>query len=454
MSAIGLEPARPSKAAPAPAFRSTRSGAAAGLCLLGLIWSCGGAGPTGSTAHAGNATRESPLVAMQPGAWFDAQGDLSIVGAGRRLRLILSAPISACNVSTRAAGDAADLSTHAGLPFHIVSDACRPTHPSILLAEESETASPAELERSYHEVAHCAATDWGLTEGWIPKVIADSDPCPLLLGSAWRLPSLEELQGLTIDDRKAVAGALFDTEDQTASAGLLVYARGTDGLKLVTLSPNAAEQALVLTDEKRVRPLFGAALRCTRDASADPSVHAPPPVLPHAAECLEAQRRTQGLSVAEPSVAPPPELQKLRVWLELVHQTPRLLLSPEQLKEASRLLASPDIEQLAREAREERGLTERYAELAEGLDDPSVSASERQRRHAEFDNLRRRLAGQLVHKAEGGSARTQLAALLVQLQLMLESASNRSKPGKTGVVDYRPLLARVRELGGGKAIAR
>ena len=456
MSAIGHEPARRSKAAPAPAFRSTRSGAAAGLCLLGLLWSCGGAGPSRSTAHEGNAARESPLVAMQPGAWFDSQGNLAIVGAGRRLRLILSAPISACPPAFQVSGAPPEVSSNASLPFHVLSEVCRTAHPAILLAEESETASPTELEQSYREVAHCAANDWDLTEGWVPKVIEDSDPCPLALGLGWRLPSVEEVQGLTLDDRKAAAGALFDTEDRTASAGLLLYARGTDGLKLMTLSPNAAEQPPALTDQKRGRSLFGAALRCTRSPTdgADTKAHTSWPVLPHAVDCLHAQRQAQGATPERSTTTAEPGVEKLRDWIDEAKRSPKFLRSDASLRDLSRLLASPALEQLARDARDERALTEHYSELAEGLDDPAVSAGERERRHAEFDKLRQRLADELVHEAEGGADRTQLAALLSHLQFMLEDASIHGKPGKPGAIDYRLILARVRELGGGKAIAR
>ena len=168
-------------------------------------------------------------------------------------------------------------------------------------------------------------------------------------------------------------------------------------------------------------------------------------------DCLNAERQAQGLSAEQPSAAPSPDLDKLRAWIDVVTHSPKLLRSDTQLQSLSQILASPGIEQLAREAREEHALTEHYSELAEGLDDPSVSVSERERRHAEFDNLRKRLGGQLVHKAEGGSDRTQLAAVLAHLQLMLEEAALQGKGNKKIVVDYRPLLARVRELGGGKA---
>ena len=424
---------------------------AAQLCWLGCLASCsGGTGPATGTAHDASAAHDAPLVAAQPGAWFDGQGSLTVVGAGRRLRLVLSAPLSACGPAFQgSAGSAADLSTRASLPFHVVSEACREQHPAILLAAESETASPAELERSYHEVAHCAASDWGLTEGWVPKVVEDSDPCPLALGLGWRLPSTDELQGLTVDDRKAVAGALFDTEHDTAFSGLLLYARGPGGLSLVTLSPNAAEQAPALTDEKRARQLFGATLRCTRDLNTDPNVHALPPVLPQALECLRAQRKAQALTPETSSSKPTPELRKLQAWVELFKRAPKPGHNDAPWQELTQLLAAPALEQLAREAREERSLTEHYAELAEGLDDPAVSEGERERRHAEFDTLRKRLGGQIVHKAEGGTDRTQLAALLVHLQSVVEGAALQGKRAKHSF-DFRPLQARLRELASGK----
>ena len=254
------------------AIRSALGGIA--IWGAGLSLACSSSGVVASPEHAQAPHPDAPQVAAQPGAWFDAYGNLTIVGAGRRLRLVLSAPIAACSPAFQVAGSAADVATRASLPFHVLNEACRDEHPSILLAEESDTASPSELEHSYHDVAHCAASDWSLTEGWIPDVVAGSDPCPLALGLNWRLPRTDELQGLTVDDRKAVAGALFDTDGQSAFGGLLLYARAPSGeLTLATLSPNAAEVAPPLTENKRSRPFFGAALRCVREGLPTPGVH-------------------------------------------------------------------------------------------------------------------------------------------------------------------------------------
>jgi hypothetical protein len=389
---------------------------------------------------------DAPVVAAQPGAWFDAQGNLMVVGAGRRLRLVLSAPISACASGFEQPGSAEQLAARASLPFHIVSEACRDTHPAILLAEESATASPAELERSYHEVARCAASDLELTGGWRPAAIEAADPCPLALGLGWRLPTSQELSGLSLDDRKAVAGALFDAEDSGAFGGLLLYARGAKGeLALATLSPNAAEQAPALPDAQRDQPFFGASLRCVREAAEAP----PLPVLPFAAECLREQRRHRSPAVSV-SAPPPAELGKLKAWLDSAQRAPVTLRSEAQLAELKKLLASEPLQRLAREAREERALTERYSELAEGLDDPSVSAGERKRRRDEFDQLRRRLGGQIVQSAESaGGSRAQLGAVLAHLQGLLEAAAKAYKPPKRGPkLEYESLLSRVRELGG------
>src|SRR5688572_30204208 len=128
--------------------------------------------PVGSPARP-----DAPVVAAQPGAWFDANGSLIVVGAGRRLRIILSAPITACGPGFQNAASAAQAAERASLTFSLLSEACRHDHPSILLSEEGATASPAELERSYHEVARCASQDLGATSGWVPSVVAASDPC-------------------------------------------------------------------------------------------------------------------------------------------------------------------------------------------------------------------------------------------------------------------------------------
>ena len=252
-----------------------------------------------------------------------------------------------------------------------------------------------------------------------------------------------------MDDRKAVAGALFDTEDRGAFGGLLLYARGKSGVALVTLSPNAAEQAPTLGEDKLSRPFFGAALRCVKEGG-DTSVHGPLPLLPHAAECLRQHNKTQGLLASRVVTPPPPELQKLKAWLEGAERTPTLVRSQVQLKELAQLLASQTLERVAREGREERALTERYAELAEGLDDPQVSTGERQRRHEEFDSMRRRLGGKIVASAEaGGQQRTELGAVLSRLLMVLETAARANKAHKKGgTVDYEPVLSRVRALGG------
>jgi hypothetical protein len=363
--------------------------------------------------------------------------------------LLLSAPVSACAPAFESAGDAAQVVAHASLPFHVLAEACRADHPSILLAAESETASPAELERSYHEVAQCAASELGVTEGWIPQLLTENDPCPGALGVGWRLPTTAELTGLTVDDRKAIAGALFDTQSRTTFGSLVVYARTAGGsLELATLSPNAAEQAPPLDETKRHRPLFGAALRCVRDGAGPPAASFTPPPQPHAASCLRAQRDAVGLAPPPVGAAEVPELQKLKTLTSLMERNPALLAREDQLRELNQLLQAPALEQLAREAREERALTERYAELADGLDDPAASPGERERRRAEFDNLRKRLGGQIVRSAEAaGTARTELTAVLAHLQLMLERRQISSKAAKKHL-DYSPALTRVRELGG------
>jgi hypothetical protein len=340
--------------------------------------------------------------------------------------------------------------TAASIPFHVLSNACRETHPTILLAAESETASPAELEHSYHEVARCAATDFGLLDGWIPRLIADDDPCPLALGQGWRLPRTEELAGLGVDDRKALAGAWFDTEDRSVFGGLLLYARSPgNGLGLVTLSPNAAEQPPALDDAKRDHPFFGAALRCVSDTPNPVSSPATRPILPHAAECLRERGKAVGRLTTSRREETLPELQQLNRWLEKAELTPAGAHTAAQLHELSALLASPAIERAAREARDERALTERYAELAEGLDDPSASAAERERRRAEFDSLRKRLGGQIVQSAQGaGSARRGLAALLPRLTQLLEAAAQANPPKKGPRLDYHPALTQLRDLAG------
>lgn len=401
---------------------------------------------------------DAPIMAAQPGAWFDAEGSLTVVGAGRRLRLHLSAPITACSPAFDGAGTPEQIAERASLSFRVLSEACRHDHPEILLPEEGETASPAERERSYREVARCASHDLGATSGWLPRAVAAHDPCPVALGMGWRLPQVAELQGLGVDDRKAVAGALFDTEDRAGFGSLLLYAHDESGkLTLVTLSPNAAEQAPSLNDDLASKPFFGAALRCVRATPPTPGAATPtPPPLPNASQCMRDLRAGQSkLHVA--AKAQLPELQRLKAWLEQVQRTPALLQSEATLRDLSALLATPSLEQLAQEAREERALTERYAELAESLDAPDVSASERERRRAEFDELRKRLGGKIVDSAvAGGTERTALSALLAHALQLLEEAAARaatSKPkaGKQRPPDYTAVLARLRSLRGEKA---
>lgn len=427
--------------------------------LLVLGSACSSAVPAPSSEQAPQPSADAPLVAAQPGAWFDAQGNLSVVGAGRRLRLLLSAPVSACAPAFSASGSAADVAAHASLPFHVLAEACRLEHAAILLPAESEGASPSELEHNYHEVARCAASELGATEGWVPQVVADGEPCSAALGQGWRLPKTAELMGLTIDDRKAIAGALFDTLGRSTFGSLLVYARGAAGqLELATLSPNAAEQAPALDEDKRHKPLSGAALRCVRDVAGSASAPVPtPPPQPYAAACIKDQRAGAGLAAPEPRPATVPELQKLKAWVEMADRNAALLKKDMHLHELTQLLAAPALDQLARDAREERALTERYAELAESLDDPAATPGERERRRAEFDGLRKRLGGQIVNKAEArGAAGTELSAVLQHLQLLLErhqADAQRNSSKKRPIVDYTPALTRVRELRGASAKA-
>lgn len=428
------------------------------LAGAALLAACGNPSSPASAPEHAPERPDAPLVNAQPGAWFDADGGLLVVGAGRRLRLRLSAPITACAPAFEAESPER-VAERASLPFRVLSEACRHERPSILLREEGEAASPSELERSYREVSQCASRDLAATSGWIPGVVAASDPCPVALGLGWRLPRQAELLGLGVDDRKAIAGALFDTEDRAGFGSLLLYARATDGdLILVTLSPNAAEQAPRLDDEARGKPYFGAALRCVRDGAGPDGAAAAPPPLPNAAACLRALRADQASLKAARYAPTLPELQQLKAWVQLAQRQPAVLHGADGAAELARLLAAPAIEQLAKEAREERALTERYAELAESLDDPGATPAERQRRRAEFDGLRRRLTGKILQSAVSSSAdRTELSALLAHLQGVLERGAAQSKtgkkPSKTRAPDHGPLLSRIRELRGDEARA-
>lgn len=395
---------------------------------------------------------DAPLVNADPGAWFDARGNLTIVGAGRRLRLVLSAPVGACGPALERGGGGADLVANASLPYHVLSEACRDAHPTILLAEEGETASRAELEHSYHEVARCAVADFGLTDGWIPKLVEEKDPCPLALGLGWRLPTVEQVTGLTLDDRKAIAGALFDPEDRSSGGSLLIYARASSGeLRLATLSPNAVDRAPALDPDKQSQPLFGVGLRCVNDGAAE-SLRKTPPVLPHASACLREQRKAEGRVGSEPSPTSAPEVQALRRWLDAAERSPENVHDGRQVLALAQLLASPTLEHIALEARNERALTDRYAELAEALDDPAVPQSERERRRAEFEHLRRRLGSQIVGSAErGGTDRTSLPALLSRLLVVVQAAADpktKAKAPKKARVDYGPVLDRLQSLNG------
>jgi hypothetical protein len=139
----------------------------------------------------------------------------------------------------------------------------------------------------------------------------------------------------------------------------------------------------------------------------------------------------------------------MKAWVESSERSPAVAQSEVALHELAQLLAMPSLEQLAREAREERMLTEHYAERAEGIDDPNVTPGERERRRAEFGSLRKRLGGQLVQGAGSGSDRTQRAGLLTHLVSLFERAptpSSGKKQPKTRQPDYRPLLTRLHEL--------
>jgi hypothetical protein len=239
---------------------------------------------------------------------------------------------------------------------------------------------------------------------------------------------------------------------------LVLYARdGSGSLALVTLSPNSSERAPELTAEQRSKPYAPAVLRCVRDAAPTATVpRSNPPPLPEAAACLKALRLEQASLHATPA-APPPELVQLEAWLKQASHSPNVLYTEPGQRELLQLLAAPTIETLAREAREEQSLTERYAELADALDAPDVSPSERQRRQAEFDTLRKRLSGQIARSAMASSAqRRQLSALLARLQSLLfdtEQAKKAAKKAKRAFVDPAPVQRRVQELQGAAAAA-
>jgi hypothetical protein len=117
------------------------------------------------------------------------------------------------------------------------------------------------------------------------------------------------------------------------------------------------------------------------------------------------------------------------------------------------LLSSTALDELAQRARDERALTERYAELAEGLDAPEATPAERERRQAEFAQLRKRLGGRLVTLAEGvGRQPSELLAVLSRLRALLDTAATQAKASRQGrALSYGPLIARVDELKSGKA---
>jgi len=78
-----------------------------------------------------------------------------------------------------------------------------------------------------------------------------------------------------------------------------------------------------------------------------------------------------------------------------------------------------------------------------------VSASERERRHAEFDKFcARAFGGLLVNKAEAAAIERSCGQCIANA-VMSKRPPCRAKGNKNVVVD-RPLLARVRELSGGR----
>ncbi len=408
---------------------------------------CSGA-PAGPARQTGNTPEapDAPIMALEPGAWFETAGGLVVVGAGRRLRLLLSAPIVACSPALEEPGSAAERAARASLPFAFLSEACRDAHPSILLPEEAETASQSELQKSYRAVARCAAVDLGVGTGWVPRVVSEGEPCASALGLGWRLPRTAEVQGLGPDDRRAMAGALFDAEDRAGFGSLILYARDEAGiLALSTLSPAATDKPPPLSEEQMDKPLRGVALRCVREtASAAPAPKSLTPPLPHAARCVQTLRAAQQSLGRTSAAAPSPSLTRLSAWADRLQKTPSLLAEEASLRELEGLLQEPALNALAQEADQERILTERYAELADSLDDPSVSPAERQRRRQEFATLRKRLADQLVRASAGSSdGHTELRALLAHLLELVEPSVAPEKQGKKGAPKRRASLAAI-----------
>ncbi|HYP86836.1 MAG TPA: hypothetical protein VEQ59_01750, partial [Polyangiaceae bacterium] len=129
MNVMGSEPSSATSRRNSTCAKLPRACAALVLSsgLLGL--SCSNAAAPSAREPRQTPRADAPLVAAEPGAWFDASGNLTVVGAGKRLRLVLSAPISACAPAFAKEGEPADVVLAASLPFHVLGDACRDAHP-------------------------------------------------------------------------------------------------------------------------------------------------------------------------------------------------------------------------------------------------------------------------------------------------------------------------------------
>jgi hypothetical protein len=163
-----------------------------------------------------------------------------------------------------------DLVTQDVKSFPELLELCAPKYPAIKLWSPGDPPLTAsEISANYDAIASCGYLEYGAKPYWVPQHVSDVDMCGLKLGADWRLPTEEDLAGLTEADFTFFADILSAQPAKGSFPShiyynLETYIRGTDGsLKLGDFSPGSQHvRPLETTDLEML--YFYSAVRCIR----------------------------------------------------------------------------------------------------------------------------------------------------------------------------------------------
>ena len=139
-------------------------------------------------------------------------------GAAERVeKLTISAPIfpdvkvlyTGTGASYPATAQAqAKLAHEASVTFAELLAECPPLYPKIQLATGGAPLTPAQLADNYQAIEQCAYERHTAKPYWVPQLVEDVDICRAELGGGWRRLTGDDLAGLGVDAREAIAASL------------------------------------------------------------------------------------------------------------------------------------------------------------------------------------------------------------------------------------------------------